>query len=131
MVIEALGNIRLCLAQSMTFNITKVITIEDLMKTLRKYKKRSASNKEFLMKCLFNMNMVEDGFVADHINEFNKITSQLSLVNINFEEEIRALSILCSLPESWNGLVMVVSNSIFGSNTLNFDDDVGVTLTCE
>ena len=44
--------------------------------------------------------MTEGGFVADHLNEFNTITSQLSSVGINFDEEIRALLILCSLPKS-------------------------------
>ena len=55
----------------------------------------------------------------------------VSYVGINFDEEIRAFLILCSLPKNWNSLVMVVSNSIFGSNTLKFDDVVGVILSEE
>ena len=55
---KALGSIRLCLAPSLAFNITKAKTIEELMQTLVKlYEKPSASNKVFLIKCLFN----EDG----------------------------------------------------------------------
>jgi hypothetical protein len=50
---------------------------------------------------------------------------------VDFDDEVRALLILCSLPERWNGLVMVVSNSIYGSNTLKFDDVVGVILSEE
>jgi len=58
------------------FNITKEKTTEDLMKTLATlYEKPSASNKVFLMKHLFNMKMVEDGFVVDHLNEFDTVTS--------------------------------------------------------
>ena len=49
------------------------------------------------MKCLFNMKMSEGGFVADHLNEFNTVTSQLSSVKVNFFDEIRALLILSSL----------------------------------
>ena len=64
------------------------------------YEKPSASNKVFLMKCLFNMNMSEGGSVADHLNEFNTLTSQLSSVKVNFHDEIRALLILCSFAES-------------------------------
>ena len=57
---KALGSIRLCLAPSVEFNITKVTMIEELMQTLAKlYEKPSASNKVFLIKCLFNMKMVE------------------------------------------------------------------------
>ena len=129
---KALGSIRLCLAPSVAFNITKAKTTVDLMVTLAKlYEKPSASNKVFLMKRLFNLKMSEGGSVAEHLNEFNTITSQLSSVKITFAEEVRALLILCSLPESWNSLVMAVSNSVSGKNTLVFDDIVGVILSEE
>ena len=59
----------------MAFNITKVKTMEDLMKTLATlYEKPFASNKVFLMKHLFNMKMVEGGSITDHLNEFNTVT---------------------------------------------------------
>eukprot|EP00253_Pinus_taeda_P016647 PITA_16647 len=45
--------------------------------------------------------------------------------------QIRALLFLCSLPKSWNGLVMAISNSISGSSTLKFDDVVGAILSEE
>ena len=111
----------------MAFNITKVKTTEDLLKILATmYEKPSASNKVFLMKCLFNMKMAEGGSVADHLNDFNTVTSQLSSVGINFDEEIRALLILCSFPESWNGLVMAVSNYVPGSGSLKYDDVISL-----
>ena len=50
---------------------------------------------------------------------------------MNFDDEVRALLILCSFPESWDGLVMAVSNSISGSSTLKFDDVIGVKLSEE
>ena len=129
---KELGSIQLCLAPSVAFDITKAKTTEDLMKTLATlYEKPSASNKVFLMKRLFNMKMAEGGSVADHLNDFNTVTSQLSSVGINFDEEIRALLILCSLPKSWNGLVMAVSNFVLGSGTLKYDDVIGVILSEE
>ena len=102
------------------------------METLDKlYKKPSTSNKVFLMKHLFNMKMEEGGFVANHLNEFNIVSSQLSFVGINFGEEIRALLILCSLLESWNGLVMAMSNYVLGSSTLKYDDVISFILNEE
>jgi hypothetical protein len=47
---------------------------------------------------------------------------------VKFDDEVRALLIFFSLPESWNDLVMYVSNSVSSSNTLKFDDVVGVIL---
>ena len=83
------------------------------------------------MKHLFNMKMTKGGSIMNHLNEFNTITSQLSSMGINFDEEIRALLILYSLPESWNDLVMVVSNFVSRSSTLKYDDVISVILSEE
>ena len=83
------------------------------------------------MKHLINMKMVEGGSISDHLNEFNIVTSRLSFVGVNFDEEIRALLILCSLPKRWNGLVMAVSNFVPGFGTLKYDDVIGVILSEE
>jgi hypothetical protein len=130
---KALGTIRLCLeACRWLSTFQKKRQWKDLMKALAKlYEKPSTSNKVFLMKQLFNMKMSEGGSVVDHLNEFNMVTNQLSFVGVNFDDEVRDLLNLCSLPERWNGLVMVVSNSVSGSNTLKFDDVVGVILSEE
>jgi hypothetical protein len=129
---KALGRIRLSLPASVAFNISQEKTTKGLMDTLAKlYEKPSTSNKVFLMKRLFNMKMSEGGSVADHLNEFNMVTNQLSSVKVDFDDEVRALLILCSLPKSWNGLVMAISNSIYGSHTLKFGDVVGVILSEE
>ena len=106
--------------------------MKDMMNALVKlYEKTLASNKAFLMKLLFNMKMSEGGSMTDHLSDFNMVTNQLSSVGVNFDDEVRALLILCSLPESWDGLVMAVSNSVFGSSTLKFDDVIGVILSEE
>jgi hypothetical protein len=55
---KAIGTIRLSLAASMAFNISKEKTTKDLLYALAKlYEKPSSSNKVFLMKRLFNMKM--------------------------------------------------------------------------
>jgi hypothetical protein len=108
--IKALGTIRLSLTVSMDFNISKEKTTKELMDALVKlYEKPSMSNKVFLMKRLFNMNMSEGGSVTDHLNEFNTITNQLSSVKVDFDDEVRALRIFFSFPKSRNNLVMDVS----------------------
>ena len=98
---KALGIVRLCLVASVAFNILKETTTEGLINALVKlYEKPSASKKVFLMKQLFNMKMSEGGSVADHLNDFNTVTSQLSSVGVNFDDEVRAFLFLCSFPES-------------------------------
>jgi hypothetical protein len=98
---KALRMIWLSLAASVAFNISKEKTTKGLMDVLGKlYEKPLASNKVFLMKRLFNMKMSEGGSVADHLNEFNTVTNQLIFVKVDFDVEVRALLIFCSLSES-------------------------------
>ena len=63
------------------------------------------------MKKLFNLKMAENVSVAQHLNEFNTITNQLSSVEIDFDDEIRVLIVLASLPNNWEAMRMAVSNS--------------------
>ncbi|KAK2972410.1 hypothetical protein RJ640_002950 [Escallonia rubra] len=118
---KVLATVRLSLTPQVAFNISKKKTIAAVMKALEiLYEKPYVSNKVFLMNKLFNMRMSENGYVVDHLNDFNGVTNQLESVGINFDDEIRALLFLCSLPDSWNNLVTTVSNStISGTLTLN------------
>ena len=70
------------------------------MKKLDKmYEKPLASNKVFLMKHLFNVKMLKGGYVADHLNDLNMVTSELSFVGVNSDDEVCALLILCLFPK--------------------------------
>ncbi|KAK3037993.1 hypothetical protein RJ639_031580 [Escallonia herrerae] len=117
---KTLATIRLSQTPQVAFNISKENNIV-AMKVLEKlYKKPSASNKVFLIKSLFNMRMSKNDSLVDHLYDFNGVTNQLKSVAINFDDEIRALLFLCSLPDSLNNLVTTVSNStISGMLTLN------------
>ena len=65
------------------------------------YEKLSANNKVHLMKKPFNLKMAKNASIAQHLNEFNIITNQLSFVEIDFDDEIHALIVLAFLPNSW------------------------------
>ncbi|RVW19901.1 Retrovirus-related Pol polyprotein from transposon TNT 1-94 [Vitis vinifera] len=119
---HVLGVIRLTLSRSIAHNVVKEKTTADLMKALSgMYEKSSANNKVHLMKKLFNLKMTENALVAQHLNEFNAITNQLSSVEIDFDDEIRALIVLASLPNSWEAMRMAVSNSM-GKEKLKYND---------
>ena len=98
---QVLGVIRLTLSRFVAHNVVKEKAIADLMKALSgMYEKPSANNKVHLMKKLFNLKMAENASVAQHLNEFNTITNQLSSIEIDLDEEICALIVLASLPNS-------------------------------
>ena len=54
---------------------------------------------------------------------------QLESIEVKFESEDKAITLLCSLPESWDHFVTSISLSI--SETLEFDDVVGAILSEE
>ena len=65
--------------------------------------------------------MAENVSVAQHLNEFNTITNQLSFVEIDFDDEIRTLIVLASLLNSWEAIRMAISNST-GKEKLKYND---------
>ena len=98
---QVLGVIRLTLSRSIAHNVVKEKIIVDLMKALSgMYEKPFANNKVHLMKKLFNLKMAKNASVAQNLNEFNTIRNQLSFVEIDFDDEIHALIVLVSLPNS-------------------------------
>ena len=89
--------------------------------------KKSAMYKVYLMCRLFTLQMSKNGSVSDHINEFNMIVSQLNCVDINFKNEIKALILMLSLPESCDTIVAAFSSS-HGSWKLKFEEIRDVVL---
>ena len=99
---QVLGVIRLTLSKNVAHNVAKEKTTAGLMKALSDmYEKPSANNKVHLMKKLFNLKMGEGASVVEHLNNFNTVINQLVSVDIKFDDEICALILLASLPNSW------------------------------
>ncbi|MCO5589433.1 hypothetical protein L7F22_043400 [Adiantum nelumboides] len=82
---------------------------------------KSASNKVFLMKKLMRLSMKEGSSVSSHLNEFNALYSQLTSKGLNFDDDMKAIFLLCSLPASWDTFKSAISNSTHGGK-LAFGD---------
>ena len=79
---------------------------EDTMKKLwdksgNLYQSKSMVNKLFLQKKLYLLRMNHGDSVTKHLNAFNINISQLLSIDIKIIEE-KCISLLCSLPESWD-----------------------------
>jgi len=128
---QALEVIHLMLSCNVAFNIVKEITTSGLIEALsRMYEKPSTSNKVHLIRWLFNLRMIENASATQYLNELNIVTTQLSSIGIEFDEEVRALILFSCLPECWNATVTAVSSSS-GSNKLKFDDARDLVLSEE
>jgi hypothetical protein len=74
------------------------------------------------------MRMTEDISVAEHFNVFNTIISQLSYVDIKITKEEKCISLVCSLPDSWDSLVEAIG---INSTTLALEYAVSSLLSEE
>ena len=52
------------------------------------------------MKKMYNLKMKEGASIAEHLNEFNITTSQLASIKIVLDDEIRAILLMCSMPDN-------------------------------
>ena len=57
--------------------------------------------------------------VTTHVNTFNRVLTELGSQNLNFDEEVKALARLSSLPTSWDVFCTTVTN---GLAKLTLDD---------
>ena len=92
------------------------------------YQSKYLVNKFFLWKKLYNLRMKDGDSVTEHLNAFNTVVSQLSYVDIKISDEDKCISLLCSLPNSWDSLVIAIGSN---TTTLNFDDIVSSLLSKE
>uniref|UniRef100_A0ACD5V194 Uncharacterized protein n=1 Tax=Avena sativa TaxID=4498 RepID=A0ACD5V194_AVESA len=74
------------------------------------YACKEGTNKMFLTKKLMRLRYKEGTPIADHVNEFQGIINQLSSMGITFDE-VRALLLLGSLPDTWETFKVTVCNS--------------------
>ena len=55
---------------------------------------------------------MEDGdSMIDHLNVFNTLVSQLISIDIKMVEEDKCITLLCSLPDSWDNLFVAIGSS--------------------
>ena len=56
-------------------------------------------NKIFLRKKLYSLRMEEGGHISEHLESFNMLVTQLTLVGVSMDEEERCQILLCSLQD--------------------------------
>jgi hypothetical protein len=93
------------------------------------YMMKSLMNQIYLKRQLYSLKMKEGMKIADHLNVFNTLICQLNSMDVKLDDEDKAVTLLCSLPESWDHFVTSISFST--TETLEFDIVVGALLSEE
>jgi hypothetical protein len=83
-------------------------------------------NKIFLKRQLYSLRMKEGTKIDDHLNTFNTLLVKLTSMGVKFKSEDQLITLLCSLPASWDHFVTSISFS--STETIEFDDIVGALL---
>jgi hypothetical protein len=92
------------------------------------YHSKSLVNKLFLQKKIYNLRIKDGDSVIDHMNTFNIMVSRVLYIDIMISDEYNCISLLFSLPNSWDNMVVAIGSN---TTTLSFDDVVSSLLSEE
>ncbi|OMO51796.1 Reverse transcriptase, RNA-dependent DNA polymerase [Corchorus capsularis] len=75
------------------------------------YERKSPMNKAFGARKLSNMKYKEGQSMAEYLSDYQEMLNLLLTMKIDLGEEVNVLFLLGSMPESWDTLVVTVTNS--------------------
>ncbi|MCO5585550.1 hypothetical protein L7F22_039483 [Adiantum nelumboides] len=106
--------IRLSLSKSVYYNVkdAKGGAYKLWQRICDMYDKHSAASMVYWIKKLIDLRMEGGAFMNTHLNEFNTIFSQLATRKITFEDNVKWMFLLVTLPESWDTFRTAISNSV-------------------
>ena len=64
--------------------------------------------------------------MREHLNAFNTVVNMLLSIDIKISGEDKSISLLCSLPDSWDILVVAIGSN---ATALHFDEIVSSLLS--
>ncbi|KAH9654151.1 hypothetical protein KPL70_027652 [Citrus sinensis] len=119
---NVISDLHLALADGVLSSVAEKNLANEIWDTLTKlYEAKSLHNKIFLKRKLYTLRMAESTMVTDHINTLKTLFSQLTTLGHNIEENERAELLLQSLPDSYDQLIINLTNNN-PADSLIFDD---------
>ncbi|KAL4283007.1 hypothetical protein GQ457_16G004330 [Hibiscus cannabinus] len=119
---NAIADLHLALADEVLSSIEEKKTAKEIWDHLTKlYEAKSLHNKIFLKRKLYSLRMSESTSVTEHLNMLNTLFSQFTSLSYKIEPQERAELLLQSLPDSYDQLIINLTNNILADH-LVFDD---------
>ncbi|CAO2841500.1 unnamed protein product [Amaranthus hypochondriacus] len=109
---KTVGTIRRFVDVSVLQHISNDTNAYELwMKLEAMYERKNALSKASLMRKLVKLEFHDGNSMVVHLNDFQGLINKLSAVKMSLNDELQALLLLSSLPESWDTLFESLSNS--------------------
>jgi len=89
---------------------------------------KELSNKLYPKKQLYNLRTKEGTTVVEHLNFFNKVTSEVLVVDTKINEQDKVLILLSSLSEPYDH---IVTTMLYGKKTLILEKVTSTILSNE
>ncbi|KAE8712086.1 cytochrome P450 71A9-like [Hibiscus syriacus] len=117
---RAVGTIRLCLADEVMYHVMHLSSPDKIWRKLEsQFMSKSLTTKLYLKQLLYGLKMKDDHDLAQHVNVFNQIVSDLARVDVKIEDEDRVMILLCSLPLSYEHMVTTLT---YGKEPINVEE---------
>ncbi|BFG34853.1 hypothetical protein CerSpe_211270 [Prunus speciosa] len=75
------------------------------------HERKTTQNKASIIRRLVNLKYKDGRSVTEHLSDFQGLINQLTNMQMVLDDELQALVLLNSLPDSWDTLVVSLSNS--------------------
>ena len=129
MLKKARNTIILCLEDEILRNVVKEATAYDMWNRLEQmFMTKSLPSRVYLKQKFYGFKMDEGKSLDDNLNDFYKLVSDLSSLEVQIEEEDKAIYLLNSLPSQYEQFKDTI---IYSKDTLVLDEIVGAIYSKE
>ena len=109
---KAVAGIRQWVDESVFHHVAQETNAYSMWKKLESmYERKTAQNKASFIRRLVNTKYRDGRSVSEHLSDFQGMVNQLTNMKMVLDDELQALLLLSSLPDSWDTLVVSLSNS--------------------
>ncbi|BBH02116.1 hypothetical protein Prudu_012586 [Prunus dulcis] len=109
---KVVGQIRQWVDQSVFHHVSQETDAYKLWTKLSSmYERKTAQNKASVIRRLVNLKYRDGRSVTEHLSDFQGLINLLTNMKMVLDDELQALVLLSSLPDSWDTLVVSLSNS--------------------